>query len=250
MRLTAAGATDRGPRAVNQDALFVDLDLGLLMVADGMGGHNAGEVASRMAIDAVVNFMRATHDGGEITWPFPFNPRRSRALNRMDAALRLANQAVYAAGERNRAHAGMGTTIVAALVEGAQLVIGHVGDSRAYVLRDEELLQMTEDHSLVNALGGHVMPDVDQMRHVLTSGIGMGIDLSPALAEVALVAGERWLLCSDGVHGYLDAAGLRTAMRARSAQEAADDAVRRALGAGTADNVTAVVLNVDSTGRV
>ena len=246
MRLIAAGATDRGPRAVNQDALFVDIDLGLLVVADGMGGHNAGEVASRMAIDAVVQFMRVTHNGREITWPFPFDPRRSRAFNRMDAALRLANRAVYDASERNLAHAGMGTTIVAALVEGTGLVIGHVGDSRAYVLRDEELLQLTEDHTLWNALRGHSPPEGAQaMRHVLTSGIGLGIDLAPALAEETLVAGERWLLCSDGVHGYLDAAGLRTALSATSAQGAADETVRRALGAGTTDNVTAVVLSIE-----
>lgn len=243
MRLIAAGATDRGPRAINQDALFIDLDLGLLVVADGMGGHNAGEVASQMAVDAVVDFIRATHDGREITWPFPFNPHRSRAFNRMDAALRLANRAVHDAGERTRAHAGMGTTIVATLIDGIRLVLGHVGDSRAYVLRDAQLRQMTADHTLLNALGGYAILD-HAMRHVLTNGIGMGTDLEPALAEEALVAGERWLLCTDGVHGYLDAAGLRSALRAPSAQEAADQTVRSALAAGTADNATAVVLTV------
>ncbi len=243
MHLQAAGSTDRGPRAVNQDAHFIDVDLGLLVVADGMGGHNAGEVASQMAVDAVVQFMRATHNGKEIPWPFPFDPHRSRAFNRMDAALRLANRAVHDAGERTRAHAGMGTTIVATLIEGARLVLGHVGDSRAYVLRDAELRQMTADHTLLNALGGHAELD-HAMRHVLTSGIGMGTELVPALAEETLVAGERWLLCTDGVHGYLDAAGLHAALGARSAQEAADQTVRRALDAGTADNATAVVLTV------
>ena len=209
-----------------------------------MGGHNAGEVASQMAVDAVVDFMRATHDGREITWPFPFNPHRSRAFNRMDAALRLANRAVHDAGERTRAHAGMGTTIVATLIDGSRLILGHVGDSRAYVLRDAKLRQMTADHTLLNALGGYANLD-HAMRHVLTNGIGMGTDLDPALAEETLVAGERWLLCTDGVHGYLDAAGLRSALHAASAQEAADQTVRSALDAGTSDNATAVVLTVD-----
>ncbi len=243
MRLKAAGATDRGPRAVNQDALFIDVELGLLVVADGMGGHNAGEVASQMAIEAVVDFVRATHNGATITWPFPFDPERSRAFNRLDAALRLANRAVHDAGGRTPEHAGMGTTVVAVLIEGGGLVIGHVGDSRAYVLRDTRLQQMTADHTLFNALRGHA-PVLETMRHVLTSGIGMGADLVPALAEEPLVSGERWLLCTDGVHGYLDAASLRAAMSAADAQNAADDAVRRALGAGTADNVTAVVMTV------
>jgi protein phosphatase len=244
MRLSAAGATERGPRALNQDAFFIDVDLGLLVVADGMGGHNAGEVASQMAVEAVVDFVRATHDGREITWPFPFNPYRSRAFNRMDAALRLANRSVHDAGERTRAHAGMGTTIVATLVEGAHLVLGHVGDSRAYVWRGGRLRQMTADHTLVNALGGHATLD-PAMRHVLTNGIGMGSDLAPSLAEETLVPGERWLLCTDGVHGYLDAAGIQAALGSASAQAAAEETVRRALAAGTADNATAVVLTVE-----
>jgi serine/threonine protein phosphatase PrpC len=103
---------------------------------------------------------------------------------------------------------------------------------------------MTTDHTLLNALGRHATALDATMRHVLTSGIGMGSDLAPSLAEDALVAGERWLLCTDGVHGYLDAAGLRAALGSMSAQEAADETVRRALDAGTADNATAVVLNV------
>ena len=133
MQLTAAGATDAGPRSLNEDAHFFDLNLGLIVVADGMGGHNAGEVASRLAVDAVVEFIRVTHDRRDITWPFPFNPGRSMMLNRLEAALRLANRKVRDAGEREPAHAGMGTTIVAALLDGDRIAIGHVGDSRAYV---------------------------------------------------------------------------------------------------------------------
>jgi serine/threonine protein phosphatase PrpC len=222
------------------------LDLGLVVVADGMGGHNAGEVASRMAVDAVVDFIRATQNSGEITWPFPINPTRSLSVNRIEAALRIANQRVHDAGERDPARSGMGTTIVALLVEGDHLVIGHVGDSRAYVLRQGQLQQMTEDHTWLNALGnGH--PDVHDhpLRHVLTNGIGMGEDLAPSVAELRLESGERWLICTDGVHGYLDRESLRAALHAVSAQAAAHDAVQRALTAGTMDNATAVVLNVD-----
>ena len=100
------------------------------------------------------------------------------------------------------------------------------------------------ERTLLNALGGYANLD-HAMRHVLTNGIGMGTDLDPALAEESLVAGERWLLCTDGVHGYLDAAGLRSALHAASAQEAADQTVRSALDAGTSDNATAVVLTID-----
>jgi protein phosphatase len=212
-----------------------------------MGGHNAGEVASRLAVDSVVEFIRATHQRRDITWPFPFNPGRSMTLNRIDAALRLANRKVHDASGRDPAYAGMGTTIVVALVEGDRIVIGHVGDSRAYVLRDGELVQKTEDHTWVNAVMGPAnRAAVDHpFRHVLTNGIGLGADLSPALAEEQLTPGERWLFCSDGVHGTLDDDTLRDAVSARSPETAANEAVRLALDAGTTDNATAVVLNVD-----
>ena len=224
----------------------MDLALGLFVVADGMGGHNAGEVASRMAVDAIVDFIRASADGSEITWPFPFNPARSVGANRMEVALRIANHRVHEAGERDPDRAGMGTTVVAALVEGDHLVIGHVGDSRAYVLSAATLRQVTQDHTWLNAIDdGHEDVQNHPLRHVVTNGIGMGADLTPAVAELSLAAGERWLLCTDGVHGALDQAALRDVLDVPSAERAATEAVRRALDAGTTDNATAVVLNVD-----
>jgi serine/threonine protein phosphatase PrpC len=247
MRLTAAGATDPGPRPLNEDAHFVDLELGLIVVADGMGGHNAGEVAARLAVEAVVEFIRTTHNRRDITWPYPFNPGRSMTLNRIDVALRIANRMVHDASGRDPAHAGMGTTIVAALVDGDEIGIGHVGDSRAYVLRDGALVQKTEDHTWVNAVMGPANPAaIDHpFRHVLTNGIGLGAELSPALSEDRLKPGERWLICTDGVHGSLDDDSLRDAVKAASPQTAAHQAVQLALDAGTTDNATAVVLNVD-----
>lgn len=247
MRMTAAGATDPGPRPSNQDAYFVDLELGLLVVADGMGGHNAGDVASRMAIGVVVDFVRATHDGREITWPFPLDLSKSLLVNRVEMALRLANRRVRDAGERDLRHAGMGTTIVAALVEGDHIAIGHVGDSRAYVLRGRELVQLTVDHTWLNAVLGAdaVEAATHPMRHVLTHGIGMGADVVPSVIEERLHPGERWLICTDGVHGCLDHTALASLMQAAAPAAIADDAVRRAVVGGTLDNATAVVLNVD-----
>jgi protein phosphatase len=232
---------------VNEDAHFIDLTLGLLVVADGMGGHNAGEVASRLAVEAVVEFIRVTHERRDITWPFPFNPSRSMTLNRLEAALRLANRKVHDAGERDPSQAGMGTTIVAALVEGDRIVIGHVGDSRAYVLRDGTLVQKTEDHTWVNAVMGSAnRAALDHpYRHVLTNGIGLGAELSPALSEDRITPGDQWLMSTDGVHGALDSETLRDAMTGHTPEGAAREAIQRALHAGTTDNATAVVLNVE-----
>jgi serine/threonine protein phosphatase PrpC len=248
MRLTAAGCTEAGPRPLNQDAYFVDLTLGLLIVADGMGGHKAGEVASRMAIEAVVEFIRETGESGELTWPFAFDPARSMAVNRLTVALRIANARVHSAGARDNNQAGMGTTIVAGLVDGARLTIGHVGDSRAYRLRGRRLQQMTQDDTWANALraaGANGSIAEHPMRHVLTNGIGMRADLTLAVAEEPLVLGEHWLICTDGVHSYLDQGALDRSFDAASAEAAAQLAVQSALLAGTSDNATAVVLCVN-----
>ena len=198
-----------------------------------------------MAVDAMVDFIRATADGREITWPFPFNPEHSFGVNRMEVALRLANQRVHDASERQPQYAGMGTTVVAALVDVDRIVIGHVGDSRAYLLSGGTLRQVTEDHTWLNVIDdGRQDLQNHPLRHVLTNGIGMGADLTPAVVELPLKARDRWLLCSDGVHGVLDDGALRTVMEISEAASAASGAVRRALDAGTTDNATAVVLNV------
>ena len=245
MRLSAWGATDRGPRPTNQDCHLIAPGLGLFVVADGMGGHNAGEVASQMAVDAVKDFIAATGQGSQITWPYPMNPQLSLAANRVEAAMRIANQRVHDAGERDPDRAGMGTTIVVVLRDAERVVIGHVGDSRAYLWRDGALLQVTQDHTWLNAIDTHEDVQNHPLRHVLTNGIGMGADLAPAVTESALQPGDRWLLCTDGVHGYIEHAALEAVMTTASVDAAARAVVQQALDAGTTDNATAVVLNVD-----
>jgi protein phosphatase len=247
MQLMAAARSEAGPRPTNQDAHFVDLDLGLFVVADGMGGHNAGEVASRLAVDAVVEFIRSTHQGRDLTWPFPFDPTRSTAANRIAVALRIANRNVFEQSTRIPEQAGMGTTIVAALVDGSRIVVGHVGDSRAYRARGGQLSQMTEDDTWLNAMLGAGMAAnaLDHpMRHVLTSGIGMRGDLEPSVIEEQLAPGDQWLMCTDGVHGSLDTDSLGRALAAPTPVEGADGVVESALAAGSSDNATAIVVRV------
>jgi serine/threonine protein phosphatase PrpC len=220
----------------------------LFLVADGMGGHKAGEVASRMAVDAVVNFIRETHDGGEQTWPFAFDPKRSMLANRLAVALRIANCRVHQAGSGNLNLEGMGTTIVAALAEGERIVIAHVGDSRAYRLRDGQLLQMTEDDTWLTVLqraGATSGATSHPMRHVLTNGIGMRADLTLSLAEEPLLGGDRWLISSDGVHSFLTGRALSQLVSLPCAETAAQRCVKSAIAAGSSDNATAVVVQAD-----
>jgi PPM family protein phosphatase len=245
LQLQFAGRSERGPRSLNQDSFFCDSALGLFVVADGMGGHNAGEVASRLAVETVVQFVNATATSRDLTWPFAINPKLSIAANRLTVALRLANQRVYDAGHSEMQLAGMGTTLVAALVDANRVVIAHVGDSRAYRFHEGRLEQMTRDHTWVAAMLAaepNARTDDHPMRHVLTNGIGMREDVTPVVSEHHIAKGDSWVLCSDGVHGYIDDDALTDALALTSPDAAADGAVRAALDAGGSDNATAVVV--------
>ena len=245
MQVQFAGRSERGPRPLNQDSFFCDSTIGLFLVADGMGGHNAGEVASKLAVETVVQFVNETMSTRNLTWPFAFDPKLSIAGNRLSVAMRLANQRVYDAGHSQIELAGMGTTLVAALVDAERLVIGHVGDSRAYRFHGGRLDQMTRDHTWVAAMLAaepNARTDDHPMRHVLTNGIGMREDVTPVLSEHPIAKGDSWVLCSDGVHGYIDDHVLSGALGLESPDAAAADAVRAALEAGGTDNATAVVM--------
>ena len=175
MKLTAFGVTHPGRvRPNNEDALLWDVDAGLFIVADGMGGHQAGEVASRMAVESVRGFLEASRGDHDLTWPFGFDPALSVNANRLVTAVRLANRKVFQAGEDKPDFAGMGTTIVAAMLENDTLTFCGVGDSRIYVLSPAGLQQVTHDDSWVATVLARD-PEFDRtqlaqhpMRHVLT----------------------------------------------------------------------------------
>jgi protein phosphatase len=248
MRLTGGGASATGPRPANEDVFFVDLGLGLLVVADGMGGHRAGEVAARLTVDALAGFIRDTRQGGDLTWPYPFDAAQTMAANRLRMAVRVANRQVHEAARRNPRWAGMGSTVVAALVDGDRILVAHAGDSRAYRRRAARLEQMTRDDTWLNVMvtaGAVQAAAAHPMRHALTRGVGMRPDLSPTLIELSLIRREHWLLTTDGVHNAVDAAALGRALDAPTASAAAEGVVHAALSAGTSDNATAVVLFVE-----
>src|SRR5262245_7747389 len=132
MELTVGGRTETGQRTINEDRLEWWLDLGLFVIADGMGGHNAAEVASRLAVDAIHSFIADSAKLSDITWPFGYDTSSSVELNRLTTAVRLANLRVFGEASRAPELHGMGTTIVAALFTGERVAIASVGDSRAY----------------------------------------------------------------------------------------------------------------------
>lgn len=249
MDLTVGSRTDVGPRKMNQDYLGLWPDLGLFVVADGMGGHNAGEVASHLAVETIGSFIAESASAADITWPFGLDAGESIDTNRLTTAVRLANRRIFSEGAKSPDLSGMGTTVVAALVAGDRITIVSVGDSRIYRLRQGALEQLTKDDTwLASVLGEKQAEDADPqhpLRHVLTSVVGTKDDVKPGAREERLVAGDRFLLCTDGVHGKLDSAALTNVLAgASSAADGAESVVKEAITRGTSDNATALVINV------
>ena len=249
MELTVASRTDVGPRKMNQDYLGSWPDLGLFVVADGMGGHNAGEVASHLAVETIRDFIAESASATDITWPFGLETKSSIDTNRLTTAVRLANRKIYNEGAKSPDLSGMGTTVVAALVAGDRMTIVSVGDSRLYRLRQGALEQLTKDDTwLASVLGEKQAEDADPqhpLRHVLTSVVGTKDDVKPGSREEQLVAGDRFLLCTDGIHGKLDSGSLTNLLlTAPSASDGAESVVKEAITRGTSDNATALVINV------
>jgi PPM family protein phosphatase len=246
--LRVFGATDKGRiRPTNEDHFAVDEPLGLVVVADGMGGHNAGEVAARVAVDVIVERVRS-RDAEPAEWPFGLDPALSMGGNLLRTAIYQANQRVLETSAFGLEYAGMGTTVVAALVSDGRLAIGHVGDSRLYVLGSEGLRQLTADDSWLAAVQAE-KPHVDPvalrchpMRNALTSVIGRRLQASVHVTEQRLIGGELLLLSTDGVHGVLDRAPLERLLRhGGDVRQMATAVVAAAIAHGSPDNCTAVV---------
>ena len=249
MELSVGSRTDVGPRKMNQDYLGSWPELGLYVVADGMGGHNAGEVASHLAVETIHGFIAESARTADITWPFGIEVANSIDLNRLITAVRLANRKIYSEGVKAPELSGMGTTVVAALVAGDKVALVSVGDSRIYRLRNGSLEQLTSDDTwLASVLGAKEAEDADPghpLRHVLTSVVGTKDDLKPESREEPLKAGDTLLLCTDGIHGRLDTAVLTNVLKdASTAEEGAAKLVDEAITRGTTDNATALVINV------
>lgn len=243
-----AGLTDVGrKREHNEDSLLVAPHLNLVAVADGMGGHAAGEVASRLAVEELERFFgAASNPDAERTLPPGWNPSNSTAALRLREALDDANLRIRQEA-RTGGREGMGTTCVAAILEPARATIAWVGDSRAYLFRQQELTLLTEDHSLVNELlrSGQLKPaDVATFQHgnVITRALGASPQVEADVIEVTLEDGDLLLLCCDGVNGMLEddqiaeALGRETALDRRS--QALVDAAN---AAGGHDNITVVL---------
>ena len=253
MRAIAAGRTDVGlQRDHNEDSFLLMPDYSLFVVADGMGGHRAGDVASRLAIEAIAEYFRSIGNE-EVTWPLPFDGRLSEDENHLLVSVRLANRRILERSARSREFHGMGTTVVGALFNPDQgrMIIAHVGDSRAYRIRDGFITQMTRDHSLFNDYL-MAMPDLSEEqrselpRNVITRALGMQDDVSVDIQPDNVREGDVYVLCSDGLSGMVEDEDIVLAAGGNGEELAniCQKLVRTANENGGEDNVTAVVVRV------
>ncbi|MGH7264474.1 MAG: protein phosphatase 2C domain-containing protein [Candidatus Rokuibacteriota bacterium] len=202
--VVAHGETDIGRRRkVNEDTIFAAR--GLYLVCDGMGGHQAGEVASRLSVEAIANFIERSEADRELTWPFGFDPRGSFGVNRLRTAVKLANRTVFEHASSTEAYTGMGTTVAAVLIGAGEprLTCASVGDSRVYRLRAGALAQLTRDDSWANLLAGEGVREGagagGGLKNVLTKALGAREEVELDVVDHPLTDGDTVLLCSDGL---------------------------------------------------
>lgn len=254
--IEAFGRTDVGRRRkVNEDSFLVAPDSHLYAVCDGMGGHNAGEVASRMAIETLAAFVERSGVEKEITWPWGLDANLSFDANRLKTAIRLANSRVFQSADSSEELTGMGTTVVAALVSGKTLTLGSAGDSRCYLLRDGQFRQLTQDDSWVSAaLGEGILNSDDVERHplrnVITKAVGARDSIDLEVTEETLQAGDVALLCSDGLHGMLGDEEIARLLGPGSGplEDVSAALVEAANEAGGRDNVSVLLLRYSEEG--
>jgi serine/threonine protein phosphatase PrpC len=246
MRIECAGQTHVGRRAHNEDAYCVLPDLGLFVVADGLGGQEGGEVASQCVVDAFSGIGERLVRDTESTWPHRLDPARSREENLLAACTHVAQRTIVSrrVGELRE----MGSTVVAFAVGPRGAAVAHVGDSRLYRLREGTLEALTRDHSLLEEMraAGMEPPPRNQTNygHLITRALGTE-RADPTLTRVDLRPGDLYVLCSDGLYEPLGPEEMtRRLVLAASASEAAEALVNGAYAAGGRDNITAVVLRV------
>ena len=256
--IVGAAETNVGKvRNHNEDSHFLDPDAGIFLVCDGMGGHAAGEVASALAVQTVrENWLSASTQQIAEQWLAQGTPEaRNTLMNAIRDGAQAAHTAILDEATRDRTKGGMGTTLVGAMVVGADILFAHCGDSRAYLVRDGIAVQLTEDHTLLaRLLAAGVDVDVDgdgaRFKSMLTNALGIGQECKISTFVVPLADGDRFLLCSDGITEYIKEAEIGEVLcKQPSPARAAQRLVELALERGGGDNATALVVRVLEAGE-
>ena len=248
MQVKGYGLTHVGrQRQHNEDSFLVEDSAKLFLVADGMGGHAAGEIASRIAVDSISEFILHTkEDDG--TWPHAYDERLKRSTNRLLAAVRMANTRVLEAMRKDARLRGMGTTVVACMADDETMSFAHVGDSRAYLVRENQLSRVTNDHSWVfEQVQAGMLTEAEAEKHplrnVITRALGGALQVTPDASEITMKQGDVYLLCSDGLTGMVpEEEILRLITHSSDLEQACEQLISAANERGGLDNITAILV--------
>jgi serine/threonine protein phosphatase PrpC len=250
MKIRYAAKTDVGmKRTHNEDYFSLIEDEQLFIVADGMGGHASGEVASKMAAETIGEFYNRTREDEDATWPYKMDRSLSYVENRLVCSVKLANLRIFETSSRDLRFKGMGTTLVSSMVAGDKIYVGHVGDSRVYRIRDGAITQLTRDHSLLEDYK-EAKPDMTEEeernfphKNVITRALGMRETVQVDIRAHQIVSGDVYCLCSDGLSGMLtDPQILQICTSAKTLERAVAELVDAANRNGGTDNVTTLLL--------
>lgn len=251
MEIRFGAKTDVGrKRSHNEDNLCFDSELRLYVVCDGMGGQNAGEVASQLGVEVLQKHMREAHFNRHLPLVGEHDRQFSPQTNRLASAIRLANNIIYTAAQNTPGQEGMGTTVVAVVLTGTVLSVAHVGDSRIYLARGDDIQQLTTDHSLVaeqvrRGLLTEEQAEQSPQKNIITRALGIEETVDVELNEVPLMAGDSVLLCSDGLtRGVKPSEILETIRREPEPAAASERLVELANAAGGEDNTTVVLITI------
>jgi protein phosphatase len=248
LRIEVAGQTDVGrKRTHNEDNFAIMAEYGLYVVADGMGGHASGEIASKMAVDTLQEFFAATADDPERTWPYKMDRSKGYEENRLVTGIKLCNLRIYEQAQRNAKQRGMGTTLAALFAVEDGVYIAHVGDSRVYRVRDRQIDQLTEDHSLLNDYKKMKRLTEEEIanfphKNVIVRALGMKDTVKVDTRFEAPRVGDVMLLCSDGLCGPLsDERMLEIVLENGDLPTATQRLIESANENGGPDNITCVL---------
>jgi protein phosphatase len=250
MTFAARGKTDVGQkRDHNEDAFLVDEDLGLFIVADGMGGHAGGGTASRLAVETIQGRVRELREGQRELFTEPAALEESPVREALRDAVESACGIIFRAAQGDPALAGMGTTVTAALVAGRNAYVAHVGDSRCYLVRHANIYQVSEDHSLVNEQLKAGAITADEARHsrfknIITRSVGFEAEVTVDLMGVETEPGDRLVLCCDGLSNLVEDDEILEIVRDAPLEAAPGLLIALANERGGDDNITAVVVHV------
>jgi protein phosphatase len=253
MQVDYFGDSDVGlHRKHNEDSYLCNPEENLFLLADGIGGQAAGEIASRVAIEAMEEFIVQTRSE-DITWPVPYRKEYTMGQNRLLAAASQANRKILKLANENPLLKGMGTTLVGVLIEGNNLVVVNVGDSRLYRVRNRELIQITEDHTLVGEQERSGLLTKEEAanhphKHILTSALGIGAvqDIKIDLSVTEMLEKDLYLICSDGLSDMLDDREILKVIDSAdsSLENLGVSLIQQANAAGGRDNITVVLLYI------